>query len=326
MSLLPDFAWQTKYDADGRTLLDAFFVPALMSATRYDRTTGYFSAGVLLLAARGVEGLVRAGGRMRLVVGCTLTEAEVAAIERGEQLRAAVEQRLGSLPLAPADDQERQALELLSWMVARGHLELKVAIPCDARRRPVAGTTLFHEKAGIVEDKAGHRLAFNGSVNETPQGWSGNWESFHVFVDWTGDGSDRRRVDAEEHSFQRLWNDQAQRCLVIDIPTAAREGLLKFLPAEGEMPARLRDLPPPDVGPEPAPGPVDRPVPPLPPEPAAEDLRPQVWATIAQAPAWPNGGERVGEATAIVTPWPHQCGRSIGSTTRGRRGCSLPTK
>ena len=157
MSLLSDYDWQTKYDADGRSLVESFFVPALESATRYDRTTGYFSAGVLMLASRGVEGLVRNGGRMRLVVGCTLGEAEVEAIERGQQLKATVQDRLGVMPLEPVGDAERQALELLSWMIARGHLEMKVAIPCNAQRRPIAATVLFHEKAGVVEDKAGHR-------------------------------------------------------------------------------------------------------------------------------------------------------------------------
>ena len=147
-----------KYTPDGRTLVETFFMPALESATRYDRTTGYFSAGVLMLASRGVEGLVRNGGRMRLVVGCTLGEAEVEAIERGQQLKALVQERLGAIPLQPPGDAERQALELLSWMVARGHLEMKVAIPCNAQRRPIAATVLFHEKAGVVEDKAGHRL------------------------------------------------------------------------------------------------------------------------------------------------------------------------
>lgn len=303
MSLLPDFTWRTKYDADGRTLVEDFFVPALASATRYDRTTGYFSAGVLLLAARGVEGLVRAGGLMRLVVGCTLGEPEVEAITRGEQLRLVVQDRLGAMPIEPAKDDERQALELLSWMIARGHLEMKVAIPCDGHRRPIASTVLFHEKAGIVEDKAGNRLAFNGSVNETPQGWSGNWESFHVFPDWLGE-SDTKRVDAEEESFRRLWNDEAHRCLVIDIPTAVKDGLLRFLPAEGQLPTRLREQPSAVDVPAPA-TPIagtDKPPKSVP----VDDLRPLVWGTIEQAPAWPHGGERIGEATANVTAWPHQ--------------------
>jgi len=120
---------------------------------------------------------VRNGGRMRLVVGCTLGEDEVEAIQQGQQLKLLVQQRLSAMPLEPDGDAERQALELLSWMIARGHLEMRVAVPCDARRQPVAATVIFHEKAGIVEDKAGHRLAFNGSVNETAQGWSANWES-----------------------------------------------------------------------------------------------------------------------------------------------------
>jgi len=65
-------------------------------------------------------------------------------------------------------------------MIARGYLEVKVAVPCDGQRNVVAGGALFHEKAGIIEDKAGNRLAFAGSVNETAQGWLHNWESFHV--------------------------------------------------------------------------------------------------------------------------------------------------
>src|SRR3546814_2317186 len=39
---------------------------------------------------------------------------------------------------------------------------------------------------------------------------------------------------------------------------------------------------------------------------AAVDLRRQVWDFIAAAPNMPHGGERVGEATSAVTPWPHQ--------------------
>lgn len=301
MSLLTDFTWRTKYDADGRALVDAFFIPALSSATRYHRTTGYFSAGVLMLASRGIEGLVRNDGRMRLVVGCTLGQDEVAAVERGEELRHLVEVRLGSIPLEPTGDDERQALELLSWMVARGFLEMRVAVPCDEHRRPVAGQTLFHEKAGVVEDKAGHRVAFNGSVNETAQGWVGNWESFHVFTDWR-DPSDRARVEAEEESFQRLWLNEARRCVVVDIPAAVRDGLLQFLPPEGQLPEKLRDVA--TDGPDSVESPAETRVSTAPV--SRVDLRPVVWGTIAQAPTWPSGGERVGEATSIVTPWPHQ--------------------
>jgi SNF2 family DNA or RNA helicase len=37
-----------------------------------------------------------------------------------------------------------------------------------------------------------------------------------------------------------------------------------------------------------------------------DELRKRVWAFVAAAANIPNGGDRVGEATAAVTPWPHQ--------------------
>ncbi len=60
--------------------------------------------------------------------------------------------------------------------------EVKLALPCSPLRQPISLQGIFHEKAGVIEDKAGNRLAFNGSVNETAQGWTINWESFDEFV------------------------------------------------------------------------------------------------------------------------------------------------
>ena len=53
---------------------------------------------------------------MRLVVGCTLEQPQIAAIERGERLRT-VERHLCAVPLTPLDAVAAGALELLSWMI-----------------------------------------------------------------------------------------------------------------------------------------------------------------------------------------------------------------
>ena len=90
MALLGDIPWRIRYTPDDADLVQQFYVPALSCAVRYDRLTGYFSARALTLAARGIEHLLANGGRMRLIIGCTLDEAEVAAIEKGEQLRERV--------------------------------------------------------------------------------------------------------------------------------------------------------------------------------------------------------------------------------------------
>ena len=55
---MQDFFWHRRYDPEEGGLVGRFYLPALSCAKRYDRTTGYFSAAELRLAARGVENLV----------------------------------------------------------------------------------------------------------------------------------------------------------------------------------------------------------------------------------------------------------------------------
>ena len=297
MSLLPDYKWKLKYTPENGNLVQNFYVPALRCAIRYDRSTGFFSATALTLAARGIEGLVRNDGHMRLVVGCTLNEKEVEAIRKGEALRATVEAHIGNMPLHPDNPDEHDALELLAWMVAKGILDVRVAIPCDLKRQPIASNGIFHEKAGIVEDKAGYRLAWNGSLNETVYGWQENWESINVFQSWE---TDSRRVDEEEQNFARIWAGNSPRLLTLDVPSAIELNLLRFLP-EKDMPARLEKLETIDLPVEPTSASGDGigvdPV----------ELRRLLWGFIKYAPSFDRpGAERVGEATAAIEPWPHQ--------------------
>jgi hypothetical protein len=297
MAILSDHAFKPKYSAEDGDIVGAFYVPALCCAVRYDRTTGFFSAGALLLAARGVEGLMRNRGQMRMIVGCKLEKGEVDAIERGLSVRDAVDRRLRAIPLAAEDSEVAHALELLAWMVARGHLDVKVAVPCDLQRRVIAEPGMFHEKVGIIEDKTGERLSFSGGINETPTGWTRNWDSFHVFTSWEGG---TKHIDEDEDDFARLWSNTATRAIVVEVPDALREGLLAFLPEEDALPRRLKEA-------EAEPFVHDAPAqPPEPESPPAFDLRRAVWSFIHRAPTMPNGGAQVGEATCAITPWPHQ--------------------
>ena len=292
--MLRDHEWQLKYTPDDGDLVAGFYVPALQEAERYDRLTGYFNAGAFALATRGIEGLVRNNGRMRLIVGCTLKAPELQAIEEGEELRPLLERKLAATPLAPPDAEAGQALELLAWMVAHGYLNVKVAVPCDGKRKPVLDAGIFHEKSGVIEDRTGEKVAWTGSLNETAAGWRTNWETLNVSTSWL----DAARVVAEERNFARLWAGQAKRAIVLDVPTAVRQDLLRFLPEDDRLPGRLldEDLPRADSDGEKA---VSEPTP-------EADRRAEVWEFIREAPKMPDGGSRVGEATSAVTPWPHQ--------------------
>ena len=300
--MLCDHEWQLKYTPDDGDLVTLFYVPALEAAERYDRLTGYFNAGALALAARGIEGLVRNDGHMRLIVGCTLAPPEIEAIEKGEQLRDLVERHLTNLPLAPPDPASSDALELLAWMVARGHLDVKVAVPCDANSKPIPADGIFHEKAGIIEDRGGDKIAWNGSLNETQAGWRHNWESINVYTSW---GLEPKRVADEEANFARIWANKAQRVSVLDVPAAVRLDLMRFMPAS-DIPSRLKEPEKKPVNPSPEKPEPEATVSAKPAELPTGDLRSRIWSFIQHAPSRPHGGERVGEATSAVIPWPHQ--------------------
>ncbi|MDE0179372.1 MAG: hypothetical protein OXP36_12355, partial [Gammaproteobacteria bacterium] len=154
-------------------------------------------------------------------------------------------------------------------------------------------------KAGIIQDSAGHRIAWNGSLNETPSGWRHNWESINVYTSW---GTEPERVAHEERNFARLWAGRSARVIVLDVPEAVRRDLMRFMP-DDDLPARLKaQESDPRDHPIAQPGtPARDPVAP----PPAVDRRGQVWAFILDAPAQ-SYGDRVGEATSAVTPWPHQ--------------------
>ena len=280
MPLLSDKTWKEKYQTGHDDLVNDFYVPTLECAVEYDRSTGFFTASVLDLVSRGIEGLVRNNGRMRLIVGAKLDQPEVDAMLAGTSIKGTLNASFGKSPLTPEGNSEIDSLELLSWMVAHGFLDIKVAIPCTPDRIPVGGNVLFHEKAGIVEDKAGNKLAFNGSVNETAAGWSVNWESFHVFTSWE-DGI--KHLKAEESSFDALWSDTDKNCIVIDIPAAVRDDLLRFLPTDDKPPKRLTQQP----------------------SDPNHEARRLAWGIVWHAPAL-ESGERIGEVTAAVTPWAHQ--------------------
>ena len=102
-------------------------------------------------------------------------------------------------------------------------LDVKVAVPCDANRKPIPADGIFHEKAGVIEDRGGDKIAWNGSLNETAAGWRHNWESINVYTSW---GLEPKRVVDEEANFARIWANRAQRVIVLDVPDAVRQNLI----------------------------------------------------------------------------------------------------
>ena len=212
-------------------MIAGLYEPMLREAVRYDRTTYTFTAKGLIAAAAGTAGLIRNGGRIRLICDHTVRPDILQAIRDGQiQAETALLQTHNpeDLKLTEPDDLSRDHLELATWLVANGILEVRVAL-----RDP----TIFHAKSGIVEDVQGNRAAFSGSLNETLSGWTTNWESIHVFVD----RDSLEHLEPTEQEFQMLWNNQATGLHVISLPDYYRDYIIEQAPKS--TPKLLRPMP-----------------------------------------------------------------------------------
>ncbi|MCP9791457.1 DEAD/DEAH box helicase family protein [Vulcanococcus limneticus Candia 3F8] len=308
MSGLADHQWRRRFSSSLESLLEGFYRPALMDAVRYWRITGYFTSRSLLQVLDGVEQLVasspdgRGHGQMRLITGVFLNEADIRALATGSSPEQVLSQSLtANFPfrqVQPGDNSDAaKGAELLAWLVQHGHLEIRVALPLHQGQLANDGS-IFHAKEGVVEDRHGDRLGFSGSVNETPNGWTSNFETIQTFCSWKPGGAET--IDDLEAGFLRLWQNHDEGARTFTLPEAVRQQLAIFQPVEG-VPRRLKpylkDLPSPEPQPEP-PGEVI---------PDLDERRRIIWSYVLHAAASGlPGSERVGEATSAVSPWPHQ--------------------
>ncbi|MBF0503304.1 MAG: DEAD/DEAH box helicase family protein, partial [Candidatus Riflebacteria bacterium] len=313
--LLPNVDWHASYSHEDGDLITSFYEPALRCGILYRRVTGYFSGGVLTVIANGMLELLRNGGRMELVTGCTLTAEDVLKIEQGLKLQEVLTERLvqGFPDLEGSPEEQRERLGWLAWMVAHGHLQIKVAIPRTGAGKPIAGMGLVHAKTGLITDVSGNIMAFSGSLNETEAGWKHNWESFSVSCSWRGEW-DRKRIAKTEADFHALWTNTAKSAEVFDIPTALQEKLLQFIPNEdprlvgANTTAKSTDAAIIPGVPDLPVAPVDvtdvetrENTTPIPPEKIAE-----LWHFLRKIPGRDPDGPSVAITTSTVTPWPHQ--------------------
>ena len=233
---LTDLTLRQTYDPDVcPDPVAEFYSPALATSVSYDRNTFTFTANGLVAAAAGLAGLLRNDGHVRII--CEPKELS-------EKIRQAIiaghtQALLDAVPpedltnLTEGDIRAKDQLDIITWLVAQGRLEIRVAIPRTAEQG------IFHAKTGIMADADGNRISFDGSPNETEAGWGRNYERFHLFRSW----AEPDRVKEDTEHFERLWNNQSAAVHVVPVPEDYSEHLKSAAPKENPVYIR-RHLPP----------------------------------------------------------------------------------
>ncbi|MBD3754140.1 MAG: DEAD/DEAH box helicase family protein [Gammaproteobacteria bacterium] len=218
--MLRDLSYKGVYKSDLDNILEDFYFPTLSVANRYDRAVGFFSASTISYAAQALSVFVKHGGQIRLILGAFSDQEDLEAVKQGYQEKE-ISEKIGNELLSMisnvSDELFQNRFDTLSWLVAHGRLDVKIAL----RERG-----MYHDKVGIITDEAGDRVVFAGSANESTHALlpTHNYESINVFRTWIPEQAEF--YDPHIESFERLWRNESQSTAVIDIPTAVKEKLI----------------------------------------------------------------------------------------------------
>lgn len=218
---LQDIKIKLEYRSLLNNIASEFYIPALQEAVSYDRAVGFFSSSILSSIAYGIDGLARNGGKIRLVTSPYLSDSDKEAIKKGYEQREDVVKRVMLSNLhEPQNYFEQEQLNMLANLISDGILDVKIAFTEDDSQ-----IGMYHEKLGIIKDADGNCVAFSGSMNESENGLSVNYETIDVFCSWK---SDIERIKTKENAFEAIWNNTEPNIIVLDYPEIKNEIIIKY--------------------------------------------------------------------------------------------------
>lgn len=216
-----DIELKPEYRSRLDNVIRDFYIPVLKQAVGYKRAVGYFSSSALLSLTAGICGLIDNGGSIQLIASPRLSSEDIEAINDGIRRRDdVIKEALLRELREPKGKFEETRLNLLSNLIAAGRLEIKIAFLEDDNT-----IGMFHEKLGLMYDSEGNIIAFSGSMNESANAFTTNYEAIDVFASWTQDAD---RVYIKQSAFNAMWEDYEPSIKVMDFPEVNEEILRRY--------------------------------------------------------------------------------------------------
>lgn len=212
-------------------VVNQFYIPVLENSIDYRRIAGYFTSNTLALAAKGISGLIKNNGKMRLLTSPNLQKEDLDCISN---FVTNPEGQVTEIFLHELDSLEYEELAIkdhvkaLAWMLQHNLLEIKIAIP-SFKNGELDPRSLFHSKVGYLRDSEGNEVTFSGSINETYSAWVNNIEEFKVFYSW-GTATDVSFIKSDKDAFDLYWYNLSLTVKCIDLPEAVMKKFLKIAP------------------------------------------------------------------------------------------------
>ena len=209
-----------EYRSSNSDMVNEFYVPILNNSVLYRRAVGFFSSTSLAEISKGITGLIKNNGTIELIASPKLSEEDIKAIRLGYKLKNdVIEERLISELREVKDYFESERLNVLAHLIANDRLNIKIAL---LNRGNEVG--IYHEKLGIAYDNNGNKVVFTGSLNETGNALTINYEAIDVFTSW----NDKERVEDKEKAFCSIWENRENGLEVLEFPKVKTAILEKY--------------------------------------------------------------------------------------------------
>ena len=192
-------------------------IPGFKNATAVDCMAGFFSSQILASLAPGLATYINTSQeRFRLVISPLLRPEDKMAIEEGVKSSETVITEFFEGFVVTEDLLEQHTLKCLSWLLRTGRIEIRIALMEDA---------LFHPKVWLFRSRD-DVLAAHGSSNMTYAGIRKNIEQIAISKSWEDQTQDQITARFRDQ-FERLWCNEEENCVVIELPQAVRDQLLR---------------------------------------------------------------------------------------------------
>jgi len=231
MKLFNQLSLKKAYSSDKDDILNDFYIPVLENSVDYCRLSGFFSSTSFAIAAKGIYGLIKNNGNMKMIISPQLNSDDLEAIKKAKiEPRKYIETKMLSEIDVFVDECIRDHVHALGWMIANNKLNMKVAILQNQNGNidNFKSYGIFHQKVGILKDIEGNIITFSGSINETASGWLENVEEFKVFCNW--EVGEKQYVEADIKKFDDFWENRYSKTTTYDIPEAVRKKLIQISP------------------------------------------------------------------------------------------------
>ncbi len=203
-------------------LAEEVLIPGFNEASTAACMIGFFSSAALADLAPGLATFIQnTESCFRMIVSPFLTDNDQSAIEAGLKNPEELAADILETGFVSADDLQKHTLKCLSYLLSKGRIEIKIALMKNA---------LFHPKVWLFETQAG-RVAVHGSGNATRSGIRKNKEQITVSKSWV-DPTQKYISDKFSDEFEMLWRNQDEDCLIVSLPEAIKQKLLRDYPAD----------------------------------------------------------------------------------------------